>query len=150
MGAQPVGILERRRLMPSTYLLDTNIVSYFLRGGNELLLNRMKEALVQDRAAISVMTRAELQFGLALMPKSDKRRERIALFMAMIPTLPWTELAADRYGMLKAQLQKQGRPIGEMDTLIAAHALAEDLIFVTHNTKHFDKVKDLQLEDWMV
>ena len=67
-----------------------------------------------------------------------------------MPTLPCTTAAADHYGQVKPLLKHQGMPIGEMDTQIAAHALAEDLILVTHNARHFKSVPGLKLEDWVV
>jgi tRNA(fMet)-specific endonuclease VapC len=67
-----------------------------------------------------------------------------------VPALPWTDAVADSYGPLAQKLRQQGRPIGAMDTLIAAHALAEGLVLVTHNTRHFDGIEGLPLEDWAV
>ena len=131
------------------YMIDTNIVSYFIKGTNLPLYRRMKQVLQDQDAVISAVTRAELRYGQALMAANDKRRERIDLFLDDVPALPWTAAAADFYGQLKAQLRQQGTPIGEMDTQIAAHALAENLLFVTHNTRHFEKVVGLRVEDWM-
>ena len=131
------------------YMIDTNIVSYFIKGTNLPLYRRMKQVLQNQDAVISAVTRAELRYGQALMAANDKRRERIDLFLDDVPALPWTAAAADFYGQLKAQLRQQGTPIGEMDTQIAAHALAENLLFVTHNTRHFEKVVGLRVEDWM-
>jgi tRNA(fMet)-specific endonuclease VapC len=74
----------------------------------------------------------------------------IDLLLHELPTLPWTVAAADRYGDIKAQFKRQGLPLGDMDTLIAAHALAENLILVTHNTWHFERVVGLRVEDWVV
>jgi predicted nucleic acid-binding protein len=69
----------------------------------------------------------------------------------MKETAPWWRgEVADRYGTLKHTLKVQGRPIGELDTPIAAHALSEKLILVTHNTRHFEGIAGLELEDWMV
>lgn len=130
-------------------MLDTNIVSYFLKGTNVALHHRVKQVLQDQHAVISVITRAELRYGQSLMAADDKRRERIDLFLDDVPALPWTSSAADHYGLIKTQLKQQGRPIGELDTQIAAHALAEDLVFVTHNTKHFEKVVGLRVEDWL-
>lgn len=132
------------------YLLDTNIVSYFLRGYDAALIERMAQALTAQSAAISVITRAELRFGQAGMEAADKRRRAVDLVLTQLTVLPWTFVAADHYGAIKNTLKRQGTPIGDMDTLIAAHALAEDLIFVTHNTRHFEKIPGLKLEDWMV
>ena len=79
----------------------------------------------------------------------DRRRGLIDHFLLRLPNIAWTNQAADHYGEIKTLHKRQGTPIGELDTQIAAHALAEDLILVTHNTRHFEKVPGLQLEDWM-
>ena len=132
------------------YLLDTNILSYFLRDSHPGLYARMAQVLERKEAVISAITRAEVRFGQSRMTLQDKRRRHIDLLLEQLPTLPWTQAAADAYGTLKMQLQSMGRPIGELDTQIAAHALAENLSLVTHNTRHFEKVPGLKLEDWMV
>ena len=132
------------------YLLDTNIVSYFIRGFDAALVSRVTQVLDAQSASISVITRAELRFGQAGLVAADKRKRAIDLVLTQLTVLPWTSAAADIYGTLKDKLKRQGTPIGDMDTLIAAHALAENLILVTHNTRHFEKVPGLKLEDWMV
>ena len=132
------------------YLLDTNILSYFIRGRHPLLHERVEHALNAKQAMTSAVVRAEMRFGQNRMLTEDKRRAAIDLLLDHLPTLPWTAATADVYGVLKKQLQSAGRPIGELDTQIAAHALAEGLILVTHNTRHFDRIAGLQLEDWMV
>ncbi len=132
------------------YLLDTNIVSYYIRRSSQSLETRLNSALKQHSAAISVITRAELRYGQAGMTPQDRRRSVIDSFFLRLPNLEWSVQAADHYGFLKNLLKRQGMPIGEMDTQIAAHALAEKLILVTHNTRHFEQVPGLKLEDWMV
>jgi tRNA(fMet)-specific endonuclease VapC len=131
------------------YLLDTNILSYFLKGIHPGLHKRMVRALKTQDIAISVITRAEMRYGVGLMAADDRRRARVELLLDEVPAMPWTPAAADRYGELKAMLKRQGIPIGEMDTQIAAHALAEDLTLVSHNTRHFERIPGLKLEDWM-
>ena len=132
------------------YLLDTNIVSYFVKGVSGSLVQRMQVGLGAQDIAISAITRAELRYGEAMMDKFDKRRRRIDLLLKELPALPWGDEAADEFGRLKASLRRNGTPVGDFDTQIAAHALAEDLILVTHNTRHFERIPDLTLEDWMV
>jgi tRNA(fMet)-specific endonuclease VapC len=132
------------------YLLDTNIVSYYLRRASPALEVKLSDALKHHNAAISVITRAELRYGQAGMTAEDRRRGLINSFFLRLPSLEWSVQASDIYGTLKDKLKSQGTPIGELDTLIAAHALAEKLILVTHNTRHFEKVPGLKLEDWMV
>ena len=132
------------------YLLDTNILSYFLKGIQPRLTQRVAHALHAQEAAISAITRAEMRYGQALMATDDKRRRGIDLLLGQLPALPWTAAAADRYGDIQSRFKKQGTPIGELDTQIAAHALAENLVLVTHNTRHFERVPGLTMEDWML
>jgi tRNA(fMet)-specific endonuclease VapC len=132
------------------YLLDTNIVSYYLRRRYPELEHRMDTALKRGACAISTMTRAELRFGQALMEPSDSRRELIDLFIARVPNLEWSTQAADHYGQIKALHKREGTPIGELDTQIAAHALSAELKLITHNTRHFARVPRLQVVDWVL
>ena len=131
------------------YMLDTNIVSYYLRRSSPTLEDRINDGLKRRTIAISVITRAELRFGQMGMVTEDRRRALIDSFLLRLPSVEWSIEAADQYGALKHALKAQGTPIGDMDTLIAAHALAEKLILVTHNTRHFERVPGLKLEDWM-
>ena len=131
------------------YLLDTNIVSYFVKGVSTNLVQRMQVGLDAQDIAISAITRAELRYGAEMMDKFDKRRKRIDLLLRELSALPWSVEAADEFGRLKAYLRRNGTPVGDFDTQIAAHALAENLILVTHNTRHFERIPGLKLEDWM-
>jgi predicted nucleic acid-binding protein len=131
------------------YLLDTNIVSYFVKGVSASLVQRMQVGLDAQDIAISAITRAELRYGLELMDQFDKRRKRIDLLLTELPALSWGLEAADEYGQLKTYLRRNGTPVGDFDTQIAAHALAEKLTLVTHNTRHFEKIPALKIKDWM-
>ena len=132
------------------YMLDTNIVSYYLRRSSPTLEERVNDGLKHRAVAISVITRAELRYGQKGMTPEDRRRALIDSFLLRLPNVEWSIDAADHYGALKHTLRTQGTPIGDMDTLIAAHALAEKLTLITHNTRHFENVPGLKLEDWMV
>ena len=134
--------------MTARYLADSNILSYFIRGGYADLRARMAEELAQQTVVTSAICRAELRFGQSALDAPDKRRRMIELCLQQVPALPWTDAVADTYGPLAHKLRQLGRPIGAMDTLIAAHALAEGLVLVTHNTRHFDGVEGLRVEDW--
>ena len=135
--------------MSLRYLLDTNIASYYLRRSSAALEERVNQGLLQHTLALSVLTRAELRYGQAGMAADDRRRGLIDQFLMQLPTLAWTHQAADHYGTLKDAHRRGGTPIGELDTQIAAHALAEGLTLVTHNVRHFVQVPGLRLEDWM-
>ncbi len=136
--------------MSLRYLIDTNIASYYLRRSSALVERHMARGLRQETLAISVLTRAELRFGQAAMANDDERRRLIDLFLMQLPNLPWTPAAADRYGALKDTHRRRGTPSGELDTQIAAHALAEGLTLVTHNTRHFEQVPELAIVDWLI
>ena len=132
------------------FLLDTNIVSYFVKGVSDGLVRRMQTGFAQQDIAMSAVTRAELRYGMALMEARDKRRRRIELLLKELPVLPWGIEAADEFGRIKAHLHRSGTPVGDFDIQIAVHAKVENLILVTHNTRHFERIAGLKLEDWMV
>jgi tRNA(fMet)-specific endonuclease VapC len=134
--------------MTARYLADSNILSYFIRGGYAALHVRMSEELARQSVVTSAICRAELRLGQSALSAQDKRQRMIDLCLLQVPALPWTDAVADAYGPLAQKLQQKGRPIGAMDTLIAAHALAEGLVLVTHNTWHFEDIEGLMLEDW--
>ena len=131
------------------YLLDTNVLSDFIKGRHDGLLLRMRDEMFNHAVAISAITLAEVRYGQNRMQADDKRRPRIDRLLAQLPTLDWTAGAAEAYGQLKHHLTSIGRPIGEIDTQIAAHALDAGLTLVTHNTRHFEAVPGLKWEDWM-
>ena len=108
----------------------------------------MQTALEKEKIGISVITRPETRFGLSLLNTNDERRDSIGLLLLTLPALPWTVQAADLYGDIAASLQQTGQSIGAIDTMIAAHTLAEKLALVTHNTRHFERIPGLKLEDW--
>ena len=115
------------------YMLDTNIVSYYLRRSSPALEERLNEGLKERSVAISAITRAELRYGQRGMAPDDRRRPLVDSFLQRLPSVEWSIEAADHYGPLKQTL-----------------ALAEKLILVTHNTRHFERVPGLTLEDWVV
>ncbi len=135
--------------MTARYLADSNILSYFIRGGYAALRARMATELARQTVVTSAICRAELRFGQSGLGPRDKRQRMIDLCLMQVPALPWTDAVADAYGPLAHKLRQLGRPIGAMDTLIAAHALAQGLVLVTHNTRHFQGVEGLLVEDWV-
>lgn len=128
-------------------LLDTNIVSYIIRGTLPRADERLASAPVNS-LYISAITRGELKFGLSRNPGALRLAKLVDGFLLRVPSLDWTADAADAYGELRAELERRGTPIGNLDTLIAAHALALDAILVTANRRHFEAVPLLPIEDW--
>ncbi len=129
------------------YLLDTNTCIYLINRRPETAFSRFAELRAGD-VGISSITGAELDFGVA---KSGSSRNRQALdkFLAPLEILPFDEAALREYGPLRAHLERQGTPIGALDTLIAAHALALDCTLVTNNLREFERVPQLRLDNWV-
>jgi tRNA(fMet)-specific endonuclease VapC len=127
------------------FMLDTDTVSYALRG-----LRDVPARLLEHRPSelcMSAITLAELRYG------ADCRRSRrlhalIDTFAATVPAVPFDQTAALQFGRVAATLAQQGKPIGPLDTLIAAHALALNVTLVTNNLRHFTQVRGLRTENW--
>jgi len=130
------------------YLLDTDICSYAIKRKEADLLGRIREGLIAEEIAISVITRGELLYGLALLPEATSLASAVHAFLDTVLCLDWNKEAANRYAPLRAQQKITGNPIGYMDTQIAAHALAENLILVTNNERHYGQIDGLQLANW--
>lgn len=135
------------------YLLDTNIVSYFLRDASPALSQRILDS-TPDTLAISIISAGELRYGLSKFPLSKSRRgvelaNRLDALLAVIPVLPLPAQAAQHYGNTRVQLEAAGTPIGGNDLWIAAHALAQNLTLVTNNTREFERVAGLRVENWL-
>lgn len=130
-----------------TYMLDTNICIYVTKNKPEKVLRRFREEL--DRGlCISSITLAELEFGMKHSSNPAKNEQALLRFLAPLSILPFGAAAASEYGALRPYLQNKGTPIGPLDMLIAGHALAEGLTLVTNNVREFERVPDLQLENW--
>ncbi len=127
-------------------MLDTDSVSFALRGqgkvGEQILRHRPSEIHV------SSITVAELRLG-AERKNSRKLQRLIDSFLDPIAVIPFDENAANRFGAVALALMGQGTPIGQFDTLIAAHALSAKLTLVSNNTKRFSRVPGIKLENWI-
>ena len=130
------------------YLLDTDTASYIIRGAYSTLDAKLATIAPRD-VAISVITRAELLYGLERRGNPRALARVVHAFLECITIPPWDNAAADAFAKLRAQLDQQGTPIGFADTMIAAHALAMKVALVTNNQKHFQYVKGLVLENWV-
>lgn len=129
-----------------TYLLDTNICIYIINVKPAHVIKRFRLEKMSD-IAISSITASELAYGVA---KSGSAKNRLALdtFMAPLNILPFDESVIWHYADLRALLEKKGCQIGTLDTQIAAHALALSATLVTNNTREFERVPGLKLENW--
>jgi len=130
------------------YLLDTNTCIYIIKKKPIDLFEKFSKINLGD-ISISSISVAELEFGVS---KSQfKEQNRIALFNFLLPfeILPFTHTAAAFYGELRTKLEIEGKIIGSLDMLIAAHAVSENLILVTNNLKEFARIPSLKLENWV-
>jgi tRNA(fMet)-specific endonuclease VapC len=128
------------------YLLDTDTVSYALRGQGDVADRIRKQR--PSELCMSAITVAELRFG-ADRKGSRKLHALIDAFAAAIDVAPFDEAAAAEFGRIGSLLAERGTPIGEFDVLIAAHAVALRCTLVTNNTRHFSKVPGLSHENWL-
>lgn len=128
------------------YLLDTDICSYLIRGESEKLLENLN-CHSEDTIAVSSITFAELLFG-ANRVNSEKIRNKINAILQKVTVIDFDMEAATKYAEIRVDLEKSGTPIGNMDMLIAACALAAKGILVTNNEKHFGYIKKLKIENW--
>lgn len=130
------------------YLLDSNAVSVWARRGSPQFMARMLQHTPEDMRMSSVVE-MELLFGIALKPQFSYVTELQAV-MRQLQVIPFDSDTAMQAAQLRACLQRAGQPIGPYDSLIAATALAHQLILVTHNTSEFRRVNGLVVEDWQV
>ncbi|MFC6646622.1 type II toxin-antitoxin system VapC family toxin [Granulicella cerasi] len=127
------------------FLLDTNIASFLIKGSSTALDHRFRQ--FESSSVVSVITEAEMRYGLARLPDEAKLHLLVKQFFQRIDILAWTSSCAVQYASLHAQQQRKGKPLSIFDTMIAAHALANDLVLVT-NDAAFANIENLKLEDW--
>jgi len=131
-----------------TYLLDTNICIYALKDRPPEVLARLR-AIGPAELALSVITVLELRQGAEGSQRPEAAHARLDSFLAPMKLLPFDEQDALTGARLRADLYRQGKPVGDLDSLIAAQALARDLILVTNNLREFERVRGLRTENWV-
>ena len=129
------------------YMLDTNICIYAIKHKPELVFKRLQSHDPKD-ICISSITYAKLIYGVEKSIAIEKNRIALALLLANIEIMDFDSLAAESYGKMRADLEKQGTPIDPLDTMIAAHAKSLTYTLVTNNIKEFNRVKGLKLENF--
>ena len=127
------------------YMLDTDIASYLIRGDHPNATEKFTE-LYED-CIMSSITAAELQYG-AKKRNNRALTQKVQALCNLVTIIPWNEEAAGSYAKLRVELETAGTPIGNMDMLIAASAIAEEATLVTNNVEHFSKVASLKIENW--
>ncbi len=133
--------------MISSYMLDTDICSYILRERPAQVLEKFQK-IEMDQLFISVVTYAELLYGVEHSSSKKINREIVEDFVRHLSIKAWDENAAEHYGNIRAILQSKGKIIGAMDLMIAAHARSQKMVLVTNNDKHFNRVPKLKVANW--
>jgi tRNA(fMet)-specific endonuclease VapC len=130
------------------YLLDTNICIYIIKKKPVDVLRTLKTKSRKD-IYISSITIAELEYGVAKSQFPERNRIALIEFLSLFNILPFDDTDAVNFGITKTNLEKGGKTVGSMDLLIAAQAITKRLILVTNNTKEFERVEGLKMENWV-
>jgi len=131
------------------YLLDTNVCIRYITGRSEKVKQHIYNTPCQEISVCSVV-KSELYYGAMKSQKPEFNLHQQNLFLNQFNSFDFDDKAAKIFGEIRCQLEKQGMPIGAYDTQIAAIALANKLILVTHNTREFSRIPQLTIEDWEV
>ena len=129
------------------YLLDTDICSYVMKRSSQPLLRKLSDVPVTE-VGMSVVTKAELLYGVRVSPHPARDGEALRALLTYVAVLDFPEEAAEHYADIRSSLKRQGELVGADDLLIAAHARSLDLTLVTNNTAEFSRVEGLASENW--
>ncbi len=129
------------------YLLDTNVCIRYLNA-QSANIEQMLIGLSPGQVALCSIVRAELLYGALKSAQPKRNTERLTYFFSGFPCLPFDDRASEVYAEIRLQLEKSGKPVGPNDLLIAATAIANRLVLVTHNTQEFGRIEGLVVEDW--
>ena len=134
--------MENRR-----YMLDTNTASFIIKGKPEAVRKNLQNVSMAA-VCISAITEAELLHGVARKPEAKKLPLVVKEFLLRLEILPWDSDAANAYAQLRTACEKEGRPLGTMDMLIAAHSVAVGAVLITNDQAFYNMKHKLVLEDW--
>jgi tRNA(fMet)-specific endonuclease VapC len=129
------------------YLFDTDILIFWLKGNQAI--EKKAVAIGLENIGYSIISHAELYFGAYNSEQIEKNLKAIQVVQQKLPLVNCNDKSAQLFGMIKAQLTQQGNIIMDADILIGSIALANELILVTNNTKHFKRIPNLKLENWL-
>lgn len=130
------------------YMLDTNICIYVIKRRPEKVLEKFTAHPVGD-LGLSIVTLAELEYGVARSSQAGKNRAALAQFVSPLEIAGFDREAASVYGTIRAAVERRGNPVGSMDLLIAAHAISLGVTLVTNNLKEFRRISELRVENWV-
>ncbi len=132
------------------HMLDTDIAIYVIKDYGGVHVSDKLKALRPDELCVSALTRGELLFGLKKLPASSRLHIGVKKFLNAVQVLPWPIEGAEFYAEIRYELTMTGNLIGELDMLIASHAIVADAVLVTNNTRHFKRIKlPLMMANWM-
>jgi len=131
------------------YMLDTDTCSYIMKRSSDALLRRLRKVPVSD-VCVSVITKSELLFGVEVSPRRQQDEAALSAFLGYVEVLDFPDKASLFYAKIRADLKALGRMIGANDLFIAAHARSLGLTLVTNNTREFQRVRGLAVENWTV
>ena len=129
------------------YMLDTDMCSYVMKRSHPALVRKLRSVPI-DSISVSVITKAELLFGVELSPRRSQDAAALDGFLKHVDVLEFDEAAAGHYAQIRADLQRRGEMIGANDLLIAAHARSRKDVLVTNNNREFGRVPGLKLANW--
>ena len=130
------------------YMMDTDICSYIIKERPDSV-RRHFQTISMGSICISVVTYAELMYGVERSSSKRINRSVIEQFVSHLEVVKWDKEAADKYAIIRARLDDSGSPIGAMDMMIASHAASTNAVLVTNNQRHFKKVPGLKIENWV-
>jgi tRNA(fMet)-specific endonuclease VapC len=130
------------------YLLDTNTCIYVINKKPISVVERIQTKR-PEQIAISTVTQAELEYGIARSKHPEQNRVALLEFLLPFLILDFDQMAAVQYGLIRSYLESKGKPIGPMDLLLAAQARSRDLVLVTNNEKEFRRIEGLKIENWI-
>jgi tRNA(fMet)-specific endonuclease VapC len=132
--------------MAVRFLLDTNMASCVIKGIFATVRDRLRSISMAE-IGVSTVTEAELRFGWERKPQAAQLRLAVDEFLIHVEIVPWGSDAAKAYAKLRSAMEDSGTPMGNLDMMIAAQALAGDATLVSHD-RVFQRVRHLKLEDW--
>jgi tRNA(fMet)-specific endonuclease VapC len=130
------------------WMLDTNTCIALIKQAPASVIRKLQGKSI-GQVGISSIVLSELTFGVARSSRSAQNFVALQEFLLALEVAPYDQAAAMEYGAVRAALAQASEPIGPLDTLLAAHALALDVVLVTHNKREFGRVRGLRLEDWL-